>query len=118
MDRQNATYTLMGSRGETLAETLVGLLIAALSVVMLSTAIATASRIVVTTRRTTETYRQATNVLMETPSDPSGPVASVSITDGIYGDSLTESQVTSAEKVLPGGKTGVTYRGPLSAGEG
>lgn len=120
MVRQNQTYTYarMDNRGETLTETLVGLLIAALSIVMLSTAIASASRIIVTTRRTTETYRQATNVLMETPTDRSGPVSSVSITGGIYSDGSTENQITSADRVLPGGKTGVTYRRPSSAGEG
>lgn len=113
MDKKRTMRTLANTRGETLAETLVGLLIAALSLVMLTTAIATSSHIVVTTRKTTETYRQATNALMESPTGSSGEVGSVSITGGIYGSS-TESNIKSEKKTLPGGKTGITYRGPLS----
>lgn len=114
MDKKRGIRTLANNSGETLVETLFGLLIAALSLVMLSMAIATATRIVITTRKTTETYRQATNVLMETPTSETGPVSSVNISGGIYGDTSVsvENQIKSVDKVLPGGKTGVTYRGP------
>lgn len=115
MDRRREARILAGSRGETLTETLVGLLIAALSLVMLTTALATSARIVTTTRRTTVSYQQATNKLMEAPANQNGPVASVTVSGGIYTDATsTVTGVKSEEQVLPGGKTGITYRAATS----
>ena len=100
---------LADQSGETLAETLVSILIASLSTVMLATAIAAATRIVLKTRETTANYFTSTAELVE----GSGPVGGVTVTENLFGptneDVSPKAQFVFRERELPGGKTGVSY---------
>lgn len=102
------------TRGETLAETLVGLLITALSLVMLSSAIATATRI--TAEKTivmAGTFNQSTKDLMPSPDatdgsstvQVSGPESSTDVFSGVSGTVYVKWK----ESDLPGSRKGVTY---------
>lgn len=97
-------------RGETLAETLVGLLIAALSIVMMTSAIATASRLVTKTRDMAEIYESSTRTLAPGAGASSGSVVITSA--GNFGESYGTGRsvaVTYAESDLPGSIKGITY---------
>lgn len=97
--------------GETLAETLVSLLVAGLSIVMLSTAVAAASRIVLRTRTVSESYRTVTNDLVD---GGAGDNVTITVSDNVFGATRSksiEAQATTPS-ALPGSKTVVTYEVP------
>lgn len=128
------TKTLAGrlanQRGETLAETLVSLLIAGLSLLMLTSAVASVSRIALRARRVAQDYCAVSNELAsmsdkKTETSTSDKktetstgtvkVSEENLTNSTYTiDSVTYTHTT-ADSPLPGGKSAVTYRAPQAA---
>lgn len=106
---------LSSQSGETLAETLVSMLIAGLSILMLSTAIAASARIVMGTKRAAQAYKQTTNTLVTGDGSVSGTVSvrgnsSVlgSISSG--GTIRVHATIATDDDALPGGTTATTYK--------
>lgn len=106
--REKSRAHSRSQRGETLIETLIGLLIAGLSIVMVSAAIATASRLIIKTRDMAETYEVSTQTLAPGTGTSSGTVTITPESGNklSYGGTVN---VTYTESELPGSKTGVTY---------
>lgn len=101
--------------GETLAETLVSMLIAGLSILMLSTAIAASARIVMSTKTSAQAYKGTTNHLVDGESNASGRVIvneSTSVMGSIDagGTVNVTATVTTDEQGLPGGTAATTYK--------
>lgn len=107
--RENTKVRARSQRGETLIETLFGILIAGLSIVLLSMAITSASRLVIKTRDMAETYESSTRALAPGAGTSSSTVEITS--SGNFGESYngTSVDVTYAQGNLPGSITGVTY---------
>ena len=118
------TKTLAGrlanQRGETLAETLVSLLIAGLSLLMLTSAVASVSRIALRARRVAQDYCAVSNELASTSDKKTETsTGTVQVSETLTNSTVTIGSVTytqtKADSPLPGGKSAVTYRAPQAA---
>ena len=73
---------LQGQRGETIVETLVSVLISALSLLLLATAIGTSVRLVLVSRTKMEDHYEAESSLVSSTETKSGTISSDDITLG------------------------------------
>lgn len=107
---------LRSERAETIAETLVGILIASLSMALLASATAASTVIVERTRASARVYYAATSSLASDTSAHSGGSVSVTQQDvpGVATVRLDLStdpvSVSWNEQEFPGGRVGVSYR--------
>ena len=90
---------LRAGRGETLAEVLVALLIAALALTMLASVIAASSRMITQSKAKMKTYYEANDALAEQDVDNSNASFSVTI---LRVDSETETDTTDSVTLEPG----------------
>jgi len=90
---------LRAGRGETLAEVLVALLIAALALTMLASVIAASSRMITQSKAKMKTYYEANDALAEQDVDNSNASFSVTI---LRVDSETGADTTDAITLEPG----------------
>ena len=103
--------------GETIAETLIALLVSALALVMLAGAIGTAARVVTTSERTMQAYYLANNNLA-TPGDSGGTndgSATIKIDKKIANETTGFSVQYTKNPVL-GGKPVVAYAKSAAGG--
>ena len=105
MKAGKATSKIRSNAGETITETLVALLIAALALVMLAGVISAASRMVTASREKLNTYFESNNTMMEM-TDPTGTATIDIKVDGGTGKTIKEKVYYYSNSSLDGSGTG------------